>query len=141
MAWEDFIAKTVFLVKDLVSHHKKVLRPHSPGKKLQKARLSRPGVIQGRLEEMSMTDLLAVARNGARKVPAGWLVRHDGEQGELFFFLRPGNAATRQIGGIEGDDRGLQSHFVDRRRIRKLDFNAASASSRTTTTTAAPLDC
>ena len=52
---EEFIAKP-FLVKDLVRITKKVVdRLHL--EKLQK-RGSRPGVIQGRLEEMSMIDLL-----------------------------------------------------------------------------------
>src|SRR5262249_60908513 len=52
---EDFIAKP-FVLKDLVRAAKKVVdRIHL--EKLQKS-ASRPGVIQGRLEEMSMTDLL-----------------------------------------------------------------------------------
>jgi len=37
---------------------------------LQK-RASRPGVIQGRLEEMSMTDLLQSLEMGAEVLPAG----------------------------------------------------------------------
>ena len=65
---EDFIAKP-FLLKDLVRSAKKVIdRLHL--EKLQK-RASRPGVIQGRLEEMSMIDLIAVPRNGAEILPPG----------------------------------------------------------------------
>src|SRR4249920_846576 len=52
---EEFITKP-FLIKDLVRVTKKVVdRLHL--EKLQKS-ASRPGVIQGRLEEMNMTDLL-----------------------------------------------------------------------------------
>src|SRR5947199_9424278 len=52
---EDFITKP-FLVKDLVRIAKKVIdRLHL--EKLQKS-ASRPGVIQGRLEEMSMIDIM-----------------------------------------------------------------------------------
>ena len=77
---EDFIAKP-FLVKDLVRVTKKVLdRIHL--EKLQK-RASRPGVIQGRLEEMSMTDLLQSLEMGQKSCRL--VVRKDGEQGELFF--------------------------------------------------------
>src|SRR2546430_12895440 len=54
---EDFITKP-FLVKDLVRIAKKVIdRLHL--EKLQKS-ASRPGVIQGRLEEMSMIDRKSV---------------------------------------------------------------------------------
>ena len=77
---EDFIAKP-FLVKDLVRITKKVVdRMHL--EKLQK-RASRPGVIQGRLEEMSMTDLLQSLEMGQKSCRL--VVRHDGEQGELYF--------------------------------------------------------
>ncbi len=94
---EDFIAKP-FLVKDLVRITKKVLdRIHL--EKLQK-RASRPGVIQGRLEEMSMTDLLQSLEMGQKSCRL--VVRHDGEQGELFF--ASGQCRDAQIGGIEGDD-------------------------------------
>src|SRR5246127_5343656 len=65
---EDFIAKP-FLVKDLVRITKKVLdRIHL--EKLQK-RASRPGVIQGRLEEMSMTDLLQSLEMGKKSCRLG----------------------------------------------------------------------
>jgi len=66
---EDFIAKP-FLVKDLVRITKKVLDRISSGK-MQK-RASRPGVYSRAAgEEMSMTDLLQVARNGQKFLPAG----------------------------------------------------------------------
>src|SRR5262249_11866996 len=60
---EDFVAKP-FLLKDLVRATKKVLdRIHL--EKLQKS-ASRPGVIQGRLEEMSMTDLMQSLEMGQK---------------------------------------------------------------------------
>ncbi len=60
---EDFIAKP-FLVKDLVGITKKVVdRLHL--EKLQK-RAKRPGVIQGRLEEMSMIDLMQSLEMGQK---------------------------------------------------------------------------
>jgi len=60
---EDFIAKP-FLAKDLVRMAKKIVdRLHL--EKLQK-RASRPGVIQGRLEEMSMIDLMQSLEMGQK---------------------------------------------------------------------------
>ena len=60
---EDFIAKP-FLIKDLVRSTKKVVdRLHL--EKLQK-KASRPGVIQGRLEEMSMIDLMQSLEMGQK---------------------------------------------------------------------------
>src|SRR5947199_3616605 len=94
---EDFIAKP-FLLKDLVRITKKVVdRIHL--EKLQK-RASRPGVIQGRLEEMSMTDLMQSLEMGQKSCRL--VVRNNGEQGELFF--ASGQCRDAQIGGIEGDN-------------------------------------
>ncbi len=60
---EDFITKP-FLVKDLVRVTKKVVdRLHL--EKLQ-TKASRPGVIQGRLEEMSMIDLMQSLEMGQK---------------------------------------------------------------------------
>jgi len=94
---EDFIAKP-FLVKDLVRITKKYwTRIHL--EKLQK-RASRPGVIQGRLEEMSMTDLLQSLEMGQN--PAGWWFATMANRAS--FFLASGQCRDAQIGGIEGDD-------------------------------------
>jgi CheY-like chemotaxis protein len=123
---EDFIAKP-FLVKDLVRITKKVLdRIHL--EKLQK-RASRPGVIQGRLEEMSMTDLLQSLEMGQKSCRL--VVRHDGEQCELFF--ASGQCRDAQIGGLEGDD-AVYKVILWTAGEFEIDFNAAGASSRTTTT-------
>src|ERR1700726_2844272 len=91
---EDFVTKP-FLVKDLVRIAKKVVdRLHL--EKLQK-RASRPGVLQGRLEEMSMTDLLQSLEMGQKSCKL--VVRREGEQGELFF--ASGQCRDAQIGGIQ----------------------------------------
>src|SRR6202166_4995275 len=87
---EEFIAKP-FLVKDLVRITKKVVdRLHL--EKLQKS-ASRPGVIQGRLEEMSMTDLLQSLEMGQKSCRL--IVKKGSERGELYF-----------SGGKSGDARG-----------------------------------
>src|SRR6476646_4813993 len=123
---EDFISKP-FLLRDLVRITKKVLdRLHL--EKLQK-RASRPGVIQGRLEEMSMTDLMQSLEMGQKSCRL--VVRHDGEQGELFF--SSGQCRDAKIGGIEGDDAVYRVVLWTAGEF-EIDFNAANASSRTTTT-------
>ena len=123
---EDFITKP-FLVKDLVRAAKKVVdRLHL--EKLQKT-ASRPGVIQGRLEEMSMTDLLQSLEMGQKSCRL--VVRHNGEQGELFF--ASGQCRDAQIGSIEGDDAVFKVILWTEGEF-EIDFNAANASTRTTTT-------
>src|SRR6202521_505777 len=77
---EDFIAKP-FLAKDLVRMAKKIVdRLHL--EKLQK-QASRPGVIQGRLEEMSMIDLMQSLEMGQKSCRLQ--VKKAGETGELYF--------------------------------------------------------
>ena len=123
---EDFIAKP-FLLKDLVRVAKKVVdRIHL--EKLQKS-ASRPGVIQGRLEEMSMTDLLQSLEMGQKSCRL--VVRRNGEQGQLFF--ASGQCRDAQIGGIEGDE-AVYKVILWTEGEFEIDFNAANASTRTTTT-------
>src|ERR1700746_2266488 len=123
---EEFIAKP-FLIKDLVRITKKVVdRLHL--EKMQK-QASRPGIIQGRLEEMSMTDLLQSLEMGQKSCRL--VVRHNGEQGELFF--ASGQCRDAQIGSIQGDDAVYKVILWSEGEF-EIDFNAANASSRTTTT-------
>jgi CheY-like chemotaxis protein len=123
---EDFIAKP-FLLRDLVRSTKKVLdRIHL--EKLQKS-ASRPGVIQGRLEEMSMTDLMQSLEMGQKSCRL--VVRHDGEQGELYF--ASGQCRDAQIGNVQGDDAVYRVVLWTAGEF-EIDFNAANKSSRTTTT-------
>src|SRR5262244_2491526 len=93
---EEFIVKP-FLVKDLVRITKKVVdRLHL--EKLQKS-AKRPGVIQGRLEEMNMTDLLQSLEMGQKSCRL--IVRKGPERGELYF--ASGQCRDAKIGDLEGD--------------------------------------
>jgi len=123
---EDFIHKP-FLVKDLVRITKKVIdRLHL--EKLQK-RASRPGIIQGRLEEMSMIDLMQSLEMGQKSCRL--VVQHDGEQCELYFAA--GQCRDAKIGKVEGDEAVYKVVLWTAGQF-EIDFNAANASTRTTTT-------
>src|SRR5580693_298827 len=123
---EDFIAKP-FLLKDLVRSAKKVVdRLHL--EKLQK-RASRPGVIQGRLEEMNMTDLLQSLEMGQKSCRL--IVQKGGERGELYFAI--GQCRDAKVGSLEGDDAVYKVILWNEGEF-EIDFNAANASTRTTTT-------
>src|SRR6201987_2718608 len=123
---EDFITKP-FLVKDLVRIAKKVVdRLHL--EKLQK-RASRPGVIQGRLEEMSMTDLLQSLEMGQKSCRLH--VQKAGEAGDLYF--ASGQCRDAKIGNLVGDD-AVYKVLLWTEGEFEIDFNAANASSNTTTT-------
>jgi CheY-like chemotaxis protein len=123
---EDFITKP-FLIRDLARITKKVVdRLHL--EKLQK-RAKRPGVIQGRLEEMSMIDLMQSLEMGQKSCRL--VVHHDGEQGELYF--AGGQCRDAKIGKLEGDD-AVYRVVLWTAGDFEIDFNAANASTRTTTT-------
>src|SRR5881275_2887491 len=123
---EDFITKP-FLLKDLIRITKKVVdRLHL--EKLQQS-ASRPGVIQGHLEEMSMTDLLQSLEMGSKSCRL--MVRRGTERGELYF--SNGHCRDAKIGDIEGDD-AVYKVILWTDGEFEIDFNAASASQRTTTT-------
>src|SRR5438445_2000030 len=123
---EDFIPKP-FLIKDLVRITKKVVdRLHL--EKLQK-KASRPGVIQGRLEEMSMIDLMQSLEMGQKSCRL--IVHHDGAQGELYF--ASGQCRDAKIGKLQGDDAVYKVVLWTAGEF-EIDFNAANASTKTTTT-------
>src|SRR5246127_257036 len=123
---EDFVTKP-FLVKDLVRIAKKVIdRLHL--EKLQK-RASRPGVIQGRLEEMSMTDLMQSLEMGQKSCRL-W-VNKGPEHGELYF--ASGQCRDAKIGNVDGDD-AVYKVILWTEGEFEIDFNAANGSTRTTTT-------
>src|ERR1700720_171571 len=123
---EDFIAKP-FLAKDLVRMAKKIVdRLHL--EKLQK-RASRPGVIQGRLEEMSMIDLMQSLEMGQKSCRLQ--VQKAGEAGELYF--ASGQCRDAKIGTLVGDD-AVYKVLLWTEGEFEIDFNAANASSNTTTT-------
>jgi CheY-like chemotaxis protein len=123
---EDFITKP-FLVKDLVRIAKKVIdRLHL--EKLQK-RAKRPGVIQGRLEEMSMIDLMQSLEMGQKSCRL--VVQNNGVQGELYF--ASGQCRDAKVGKVEGDD-AVYKVVLWTAGDFEIDFNAANASTKTTTT-------
>jgi CheY-like chemotaxis protein len=123
---EDFVTKP-FLLKDLVRITKKVVdRLHL--EKLQK-RGSRPGVIQGRLEEMSMIDLLQSLEMGQKSCRL--VVQKNGESGELYF--ASGQCRDAKSGGVEGDE-AVYKVIMWTEGEFEIDFNAANASNKTTTT-------
>ena len=93
--------QAVFL-KDLVRRAKKVIdRLHL--EKLQN-RAVRPGVIQGRLEEMSILDLMQSLEMGQKSCQL--TIRHDGETCELFF--SGGQCADAKLGSMEGEEAVFQ---------------------------------
>jgi CheY-like chemotaxis protein len=123
---EDFITKP-FLIKDLVRIAKKVIdRLHL--EKLQK-RASRPGVIQGRLEEMSMIDLMQSLEMGQKSCRL--MVQNNGVQGELYF--AGGQCRDAKVGKVEGDE-AVYKVVLWTAGDFEIDFNAANASTKTTTT-------
>jgi len=123
---EDFVSKP-FLAKDVVRLAKKIVdRIHL--EKLQK-RASRPGVIQGRLEEMSMIDLLQSLEMGQKSCRL--VVQKGGESGELYF--AGGQCRDAKIGNVTGDDAVYRVLLWTEGEF-EIDFNAANASTNTTTT-------
>jgi CheY-like chemotaxis protein len=93
---EEFIPKPFFL-KDLVRRTKKVIdRLHL--EKLQN-RAVRPGVIQGRLEEMSILDLMQSLEMGQKSCRL--TIRHGDDACELFF--ASGQCTDAKLGSSEGE--------------------------------------
>src|SRR3974377_1414190 len=117
---EDFIAKP-FLVKDLVRSAKKVVdRLHL--EKLQK-RASRPGVIQGRLEEMSMIDLMQSLEMGQKSCRLQ--VRKATERAELYF--SSGQCRDAKIDEVTGDEAVFKVVLCTEGDF-EIDFNSAHTS-------------
>jgi len=93
---EDFIPKP-FFVNDLVRQVKKIVdRLHL--EKMQK-HAARPGVIQGRLEEMSVTELMQSLEMGQKTCKL--TLRRNAERAELYFSA--GQCKHAELGGTEGD--------------------------------------
>ena len=99
---EEFVVKPFFL-KDLVRRTKKVIdRLHL--EKLQN-RAVRPGVIQGRLEEMSILDILQSLEMGQKSCRL--TIRHEMDACELFF--SGGQCVDGQLGSLEGEEAVFQA--------------------------------
>jgi CheY-like chemotaxis protein len=99
---EEFIAKPFFL-KDLVRRTKKVI----DRLRLQKMqnRAVRPGVIQGRLEEMSMLDLMQSLEMGQKSCQL--TVRHNGDACVMDFGA--GQCKDARLGKVEGEEAVFQA--------------------------------
>ena len=123
---EDFIAKP-FLLKDLVRSAKKVV-DRLLLEKLQK-QASRPGVIQGRLEEMSMIDLMQSLEMGQKSCRLQ--VQKGSDRAELYFAT--GQCRDAKLNNLIGDDAVFKIILWTEGEF-EIDFNAANASTATTTT-------
>jgi len=94
---EDFVPKP-FFVSDLVRQTKKIIdRLHL--EKLQK-HASRPGVIQGRLEEMSVPELMQSLEMGQKSCRLA--LKHGEERCEMYFTA--GQCKHARLGETEGDN-------------------------------------
>jgi CheY-like chemotaxis protein len=124
---EDFIPKP-FFIADLVRQTKKIVdRLHL--EKMQK-HASRPGVIQGRLEEMSVTELMQSLEMGQKSCRL--TLRHAGELAELFFTA--GQCKHAQLGAAEGDTVVYQTIAWPEGEF-EIDFGANSDRETTTHST------
>jgi CheY-like chemotaxis protein len=119
---EEFVVKP-FFIKDIVRRMKKVIdRLHL--EKLQN-RAVRPGVIHGRLEEMSILDLMQSLEMGQKSCRL--TIRHDDETCEMFF--SGGQCADAKLGDTEGEGAVFQ---VVRWPAGEFEIDFNSAASRTT---------
>lgn len=124
---EDYIPKPFFL-KDLVRRAKKVIdRLHL--EKLQK-RATRPGVIQGRLEELSVPDLMQSLEMGQKTCRL--TLRSSGGTAELYFAA--GQCKHAQLGKLEGDEVVYQAARWTAGEF-EIDFNASTEKQSTTRST------
>ena len=125
---EDFIPKP-FFIADLVRQTKKIVdRLHL--EKMQK-HASRPGVIQGRLEEMSVTELMQSLEMGQKScrltLRTQWRTARS-------CISRRGNASTRNSATAEGDAVVYQAvNWTDGE--FEIDFGASSDRETTTHST------
>jgi CheY-like chemotaxis protein len=94
---EDFVPKP-FFIKDLAGRTKKVV-DRLRLEKLQK-KAARPGVIEGRLEELSIADLMQSLEMGQKSCRLA--VRRGSEQCEMFFVA--GQCRHARSGDIEGEE-------------------------------------
>src|SRR5215470_12455666 len=125
---EEFIPKPFFL-KDLVRRAKKVI-DRLQLEKLQN-RAVRPGVIQGRLEEMSIMDLMQSLEMGQKSCEL--TVRHGDHTAQLFFAA--GQCKDAKAGAVEGEAAVYQAVRWSEGQF-EINFNGSASRetiSRTTT--------
>ena len=99
---EEFIQKP-FFVKDVVRSAKKVI-DRLQLEKMQN-RAARPGVVQGRLEEMSIMDLMQSLEMGQKSCRLS--VRRNGETAELFF--AGGQCKDARLGTLQGEEAAFET--------------------------------
>ena len=121
---EDFLPKP-FFVADLVRSAKRVMdRLHL--EKMQQ-RAVRPGVIQGRIEEMGVAELMQSLEMGQKSCRLA--LRRGDASGELFF--SSGQCKHARLGELEGDPAVYQVvQWTD----GEFEIDFGSSSERTTTT-------
>jgi CheY-like chemotaxis protein len=124
VAAEDFIPKP-FFTADLVRVAKKFVdRVHL--EKLQQ-RAPRAGVIQGRLEEMGVAELMQSLEMGQKSCRLA--LTHSGQTCELFF--AGGQCKDARLGDVEGDPAVFEAiNWSD----GEFEIDFAATSERTTTT-------
>jgi CheY-like chemotaxis protein len=127
VAAEDFLTKP-FFVADLVRVAKKFVdRVHL--EKLQQ-RASRPGVIQGRLEEMGVAELMQSLELGQKSCRL--TLHRNNKSCELYF--SGGQCKDARLGKLEGDAAVLEVvHWTDGE--FEIDFSASSDRTNTTRST------
>ncbi|MHB8539850.1 MAG: response regulator [Candidatus Acidiferrales bacterium] len=114
---EEFIAKP-FFVHELVRRAKKVI-DRLQLEKLQKSS-ARPGVIQGRLEEMSMLDLMQSIEMGQKTCKL--TVRNGGNTCQIYFSA--GQCQDAKSGKLEGESAVYEAVRWSAGEF-EIDFNAA----------------
>jgi CheY-like chemotaxis protein len=124
---EEFIQKP-FFVRDLVRSAKKVV-DRLQFEKLQK-RAARPGVIQGRLEEMSLIDLMQSLEMGQKSCRL--TLSQGGAKCEVFFGA--GQCKDARLGTIEGEEAVYEAIRWSEGEF-EIDFNVAPTRSTITRST------
>jgi CheY-like chemotaxis protein len=121
---EDFLVKP-FLVDELVRLAKRVVeRLHL--ERLQRQG-SRPGVIQGRLEEMGVAELMQSMEMGQKSCRL--TLTRAGERCEMYFAA--GQCKDAKVGAVEGDEAVFQAlGWAD----GEFEIDFAGTCDRTTTT-------
>jgi CheY-like chemotaxis protein len=121
---EDFLAKP-FFVSDLVRLAKRVVERLNL--ELLQQKMSRPGVIQGRLEEMGVAELMQSLENGQKSCRL--TLRHGREDCEMYF--ASGQCKDARLGSVEGDEAVFQAiNWTD----GEFEIDFTGSSDRTTTT-------
>ncbi len=115
---EDFIIKPFFL-KEFVRRAKKVVDRLQLEKMQQRS--ARPGTVQGRLEEMSIMDLLQSLEMGQKSCRL--TINHANETCEMFFGA--GACKHAQLGSVEGNEAVFKAVTWNDGEF-EIDFNASS---------------